>query len=66
LQGEAVIFRQQCLKLKASSQKTKAPETLGMQKQIGNLSALFSNNEIDRVELLDRLTIGCFKEINFL
>jgi hypothetical protein len=57
LQGEEAVFQQQSLKLKAGSQKKKGSKTLAVQKQIGNLSALFSNNEIDRVELLDRLSL---------
>jgi hypothetical protein len=50
-------IRQKSLKLKAGSQKKKAPKTLAMQKQIDNLSNRFYNNEIDRVEMLDGLSL---------
>jgi hypothetical protein len=54
-QGEEVIFRQLSLKLKAGSQKTKAPKTLAVQEQIKNLGTRFYNNDIDHIELLDGL-----------
>jgi hypothetical protein len=57
LQAEEVIFRQQFLKLKASSQNTKVSNTLATQKQIDNLITRFSNVEIDCVELLDGLSL---------
>jgi len=57
LQAGEVILRQQHLKLKASSQKKKASKMLAMQKQIDNLSVRFSSDEIDRVELLNRLSL---------
>jgi hypothetical protein len=55
LQAEEVIFQKQYLKLKAGSQKKKAPRTLAMQKQIDNLGTRFYNSDIDRAELLDGL-----------
>jgi hypothetical protein len=57
LQAEEVIFRQQYFKLKAGSQKKKAPRTLAMQKQIDTLGTRFYNDEIDRAELLDGLSL---------
>ena len=57
LQAEEVIFQQQSLKFKAGSQQKKAPKVLAMQKQIENLGTRFCNGEIDRVELLEGLSL---------
>ncbi|CAF1532350.1 unnamed protein product [Adineta ricciae] len=57
LQAEEVIFRQVFLKFKAGAQKKIMLNTLTMQKHIDNLNTRFNNNEIDRVELLDGLSL---------
>ncbi|CAF1166798.1 unnamed protein product [Adineta ricciae] len=57
LQAEEVIFRQLFLKFKAGAQKKIMLKTLTMQKHIDNLNTRFNNNEIDRVELLDGLSL---------
>ncbi len=57
LQVEEAVFQQQSVKLKAGSQKKKRSKTLGMQKQIDHLGNRFYNDQIDRVELLDGLSL---------
>jgi hypothetical protein len=57
LQAEEVIFRQQSLKLKAGAQKKTVLKTLTMQKHIDNLNTRFNNNDIDRAELLEGLSL---------
>lgn len=57
LQGEEVVFRQQSLKLKVGIQKKKAPKTLVMQARIDELATRFSNDDIDRTELLEGLSL---------
>jgi hypothetical protein len=57
LQGEGVIFRQQSLELKAGWQKVKAPKTLAMQEYIDNSDTCFYNDDINRPELLEELSL---------
>jgi hypothetical protein len=57
LQGEEVVFRQQSLKLKVGIQKKKAPKNLVMQARIDELATRFSNDDIDRTELLEGLSL---------
>jgi hypothetical protein len=47
----------QSVKLKAGLQKRKASKTLALQKSIDNLSTRFYNDDIDRAELLDGLSL---------
>jgi hypothetical protein len=57
LQAKDVILPKQSLKLKAGSQKKKAPKTLAIRKQIDNLSVRFSSDGIDRIELLNTFSL---------
>ena len=57
LMKEDIVFQQQLLKAKAGGQKVKAKKTLSMQKQIDTLRTRFGDNEIDRKEYLEGLSL---------
>ncbi len=57
LQNEEVHFRQQVLKVLTGAQKTKTKKTLALQAKINTLAKRFEDDEIDRAEYLEGLSL---------
>jgi len=51
------VINETTFKLEAGSQNKNAPKTLAMQEQIDNLGTRFYNDDIDRTELLEGLSL---------
>ena len=57
LKKEEVVFEQQALKILGGSQKKKTKKVLGLQVRLNILSDRFYNDEIDRKQYLDGLSL---------
>ena len=57
LKNEEVHFRQQVLKVLTGAQETKTKKTLALQAKINTLVKRFEDDEIDRAEYLEGLSL---------